>query len=157
MTAHQRDLFSKRWRKVEAPDPLEEQIHKSLVAQLRWRCRPGVIWFHVPNGGYRWKTTAATLKALGVRAGVADLQFIWTDATQLLPDPCQPRTYVLFLELKRPGGRQSPEQKQFQTDCGLVLAHYEIADNIDEAIGILESYGLLRRPLGRNQNGPTGQ
>jgi hypothetical protein len=142
MTAYQGNLFTKRWRKVEAPDPLEEQIHKSLVAQLRWRCRPGVIWFHVPNGGYRWKTTAATLKALGVRAGVADLQFIWSEC--IWSD--MPQTCVLFLELKRPGGKQSPEQEQFETDCGLVSAHYEIAENIDDAIAILESYGLLRGP-----------
>lgn len=140
MTAHQRDLFTKRWRKVAAPEPLEEQIQRSLVEQLRWRCRPGVIWFHVPNGGYRWKTTAATLKALGVRAGVADLQFIWSEC--IWSD--MPQTCVLFLELKRRGEKLRPEQKQFQADCWLVNTDYEIADNIDDAIKILERYGILR-------------
>jgi hypothetical protein len=131
-----KDLFTKRWRKVEAPDPLEEQIHKALVELLRWRCRPGVIWFHVPNGGWRYKRTAANLKALGVRAGVADLQFIWSDVPSV--------SRVLFLELKRPGGKQSVAQKQFETDCGVVAATYAVADNIDDALAILERHGVLR-------------
>jgi hypothetical protein len=139
MTAHQRDMFTKCWRKVAAPDPLEEQIQKSLVAQLRWRCRPGVIWFHVPNGGWRFKRTAANLKALGVRAGVADLQFIWSDVPSV--------SRVLFLELKREGGVQSREQQQFQTECGTVCADYEIADSIDRAIAVLERYGILKAKL----------
>jgi hypothetical protein len=136
MNWHQRDLFSKRWRKVGAPVPLEEQIQKAVVELFQWRRRAGVIFFHVPNGGYRFKYTAALLKALGVLPGVADLQFIWSDAPGV--------SRILFLELKRPGGRQSPAQRQFQLDCGVVYAEYQLADSVDKAIEILESYGLLR-------------
>jgi hypothetical protein len=136
MTAHQRDLFTKRWRKVAAPEPLEEQIQRSLVEHLRWRARPGIIYFHAANGGWRFKRTAGNLKAMGVRPGVADLIVWWSDVPSV--------TRVLCLELKRPGGKQSPEQKQFQADCGRVYADYEIADNIDDAIKILERYGVLR-------------
>jgi hypothetical protein len=137
MSLQQKDLFTKRWSRVDHVDPLEEEIQRSLVAQLRWRVRPGVIWFHVPNGGWRFRRTAGNLKAMGLRPGVADLIVLWSDVPSI--------TRVLCLELKRPGGTQSPAQEQFQADCGLVFAHYEIADNIDDAIAILQRYGILRK------------
>jgi len=136
----QKDLFTGGWRKVFAPSIKEKEIHESLVAQLRWRCRPGVIWFHPANGGWRPWSTAVDLKKMGVQPGVADLMFIW----RLPMDPAD-MCRVLCLELKRHGGRQSPEQKQFQTECGVVGATYEVIDNIDTAIALLEGYGILGR------------
>ena len=134
----QRDLFTKRWSAVRGRDPLEEQIQAALVAHLHLRCRPGVIWFHVPNGGYRYKTTGAWLKAMGVRAGVADLIFIWSDAIDM-----RKITRVLCLELKARGKKQRPEQQQFQTECGVVGAIYEVADSIDTALAIVKQYGII--------------
>ena len=37
----------------------EEIIHRAVVAHLRARCMPGVVWFHPGNGGYRTKAEAA--------------------------------------------------------------------------------------------------
>src|SRR6516165_5059622 len=73
----QKDMFTGRWRKVRLPEPLEDQIQKTLVKHLQLRCRPDVVWWHTPNGGYRFKITAALLKALGVIPGVPDLIFFW--------------------------------------------------------------------------------
>jgi hypothetical protein len=142
----QKDLFTKRWSSVRVRDPLEDQIQTSLVAHLHLRCRPGVIWFHVPNGGYRYKTTGAWLKAMGVRAGVADLIFIWKPGVeQRWEQPEQPphMVHVLCLELKVRGKKQRPEQEQFQTECGVVGAIYEMADNIDDALAIVKKYGII--------------
>ena len=141
----QKDLFTKRWSAVRGRDPLEEQIQASLVAHLHLRCRPDVVWFHVPNGGYRYKTTGAWLKAMGVRAGVADLIFIWSERSEWgeVDAAREKTTRVLCLELKSKRGSQRPEQQQFQTDCGVVGAIYEIADNIDDALAILKRYGIL--------------
>lgn len=59
------------------------------------------LMFHVPNGGDRHVAVAAKLKAEGVKAGVPD---IW------LPVPRIPFT-GLVIEMKRPGGRVTKEQK----------------------------------------------
>jgi hypothetical protein len=51
----------------------EAAIQQAVFAHLRMRAAPGVVAFHVPNGGYRRPVEAARLKGLGVRAGVPDV------------------------------------------------------------------------------------
>ena len=46
------------------------QMHVALL--FSEACRK-TVWFHVPNGGKRDKITAARLKQMGVRSGVADI------------------------------------------------------------------------------------
>lgn len=53
---------------------------------------PGVVYFHVPNGGSRNAAEGARFKQIGVKAGVPDLIFL-----------AHQRFYCL--ELKEPGGR----------------------------------------------------
>jgi hypothetical protein len=142
----QRELFSGRWRKVLERDPLEDEIQKTLIQHLHLRCRPGVIYFHIPNGGWRTKITGMWLKLMGVRPGVADLEFnwyagcVWDELTGRTVNA----TRVLYLELKARGRKQSSAQRQFQTECGLVGAIYATADNIDDALAILKQYGILQ-------------
>lgn len=57
--------------------------------------------YAVPNGGKRSAFEAARLKGEGVRAGVPDLCLN-------LP---RGGAHGLFVEMKAPGGRESPEQK----------------------------------------------
>lgn len=131
----QKDLFTKRWRRVQALDPKESQIQIQLIAELKFRIRPGVMYFHVPNGEERNKAIAAKLKAMGTLPGVADLIFIWmTD-----------RIRILFLELKRRNKALSPEQYAFCLKIREAGAIYEIADTVAGAIEILQRHGLLRR------------
>jgi hypothetical protein len=132
----QKDLFTKRWRHVRELDPYEDQIQEALVAQLQWgKLRAGVVFFHVPNGGKRDKRTAAKLKRMGVLPGVADLIFLW--ATGMIPR-------VLFLELKAKGEGLSKEQRLFRDNVKTVRCYFECADNIDDALTILDRYKLLR-------------
>jgi hypothetical protein len=131
----QKDLFTKRWRRVQALDPKESQIQISLIAELKLRIRPGVMYFHVPNGEERNKAIAAKLKAMGTLPGVADLIFIWmTD-----------RIKILFLELKRRNKPLSPEQYAFALKIREAGAIYDMADSVAGAIEILQRHGLLRR------------
>lgn len=135
MPAQQKDMFSKRWRQVKAPQPSELQLQISLVAQLRLICRRDVVFFHCPNGELRDKRTAAKLKAMGTLPGVADLVFVWCDGGVLKN---------LYLELKAPKRTMSPEQMVF---CDRVIdagADYQTADNIDAALQILRWHGLLK-------------
>lgn len=136
----QKDLLTGRWRKVRAPRPSEVQIQIALIERLRWQCRPDIIYFHVPNGEVRDKRTAAKLKAMGVKPGVADLLFLWWAAVADTHYAC---VEVLFLELKAHGRKQSLAQKDFQTDVCTIGCHYEVADSIDAAVAILQRYYIL--------------
>lgn len=69
---------------------------KEPIPELKWL-------YAVPNGGQRDARVAAGLKAEGVKAGVHDL---------MLPVP-RHGFHGLYIEMKKPGGRASLEQKDF--------------------------------------------
>lgn len=135
----QGNLFTKRFRAL--PDDRKEfEIQIQLVAMLRWCIKPGVIWRHVPNGEHRDKRTAAKLKAMGVLAGSADLEFFWNDDKSAV----QPCTQVLFLELKRPGGMLSLAQVGFKQSVTYIGMGYACVSDVDTAIRLLGSCGLIK-------------
>lgn len=141
--ALQRNLFTKRYRKVRAaPEPSELQLHIAVVEHLRWRCREGVTYWHTSNGEIRDKRTAAKLKAMGVKPGVADLIFIWGDLVSAPNLIIMPR--LLFLELKARSRKLSPEQREFRDAMHKCGAAFEVVDNVDEALATLKRFGILR-------------
>jgi len=102
-----------------------EQIELMKWAALVRQTYPQLdFMFHVANGGHRHPSTAARLKAEGVKPGVPDL---------MLPFPCN--GYAgMFIELKkRVGGRLSDEQKLWREYlssvgyCVRVCAGWEVA------------------------------
>ena len=125
------DLLSRRWRDVEALDRSELTIQIALVARLRHELRGDVVMFHVPNGEWRDKRSAAKLKAMGLRPGVADLVF---DAGG---------SNILYLELKVPGGRLSEVQRQFKAHAEAIGRHYAVAHSVNEALSILSGHGMV--------------
>lgn len=68
------------------------------MCRLLW---PGVVVFHVPNGGGRSAPEGAILKKLGVLPGVADLVVLMPGAT------------AGFIELKSMRGVQRESQREF--------------------------------------------
>ena len=86
--------------------PTEAQEQEAL---FRWKAIAEksrgelALLFHVPNGGGRSYLEGVALKRRGVQRGV--------------PDLCLPVArggyHGLFLELKRAGGKASPEQSQW--------------------------------------------
>jgi len=134
MTVVQRNLFTKRWRKVVVPQREDTSLHIPLVTMLRLCLRPDVIMRHVPNGGHRDLRTAQKLKAMGTLAGSADLEFHWRDGTG---------RRVLHLELKVGKRRQSDAQIAFALAMRLLGDEYHVARSIDEAITILGERGLI--------------
>ena len=65
---------------------------------------PELKWFHaIPNGGLRDKITASKLKAEGVKPGVSDT---------FLPVKRPPYS-GLYIEMKKPGWKETKEQKEF--------------------------------------------
>ena len=73
--------------------PTEAQEQTAVVQYCDAR---GIPCFHIPNGGYRGKTTAKNLQRQGVKAGV--------------PDLCIPLARLgyhgLYIEMKRKRGYQ---------------------------------------------------
>lgn len=64
------------------------------------------LLFAIPNGGERNAIVAGKMKAEGVRAGVSDI---------LLP-VARRGYHGFFIEMKKPGGRESDKQIEFGAD-----------------------------------------
>lgn len=95
--------------------------------------------FAVPNGGSRNKIEASNMKAEGVTAGVSDLIFLKSN-----------RQYgALCIEMKKPKGRQSPEQKKWQNLVESMGNKYVICHSLDEFITEIEDF--LKNDLWQNQ------
>jgi hypothetical protein len=83
--------------------------HAQQVALFMWLATllpiyPEVKWIYAtPNGGLRNPIVAARLKSEGVKAGISDI--------------CCPFArqgyHGFYIEMKKPGGKESKEQKEF--------------------------------------------
>lgn len=136
----QKDLLTKRWRKVRAPKESEFQIHASIVAYLRQMARPDVQWWHTSNGEIRDKRTGAKLKAMGQRPGAPDLTFRWRARWSL---DCL--TECLDMEIKTSSGKQSDTQIEWQKAAQETGTHYCIVRSLDEAVDVFERFGITRK------------
>lgn len=137
MTERQLHLFrSKRQRGEAAPSPLEFQTHCAVADTLRRWATPNWVWCHYPAGEKRADATGARLKRMGVLPGISDFL--------LFPPAGAPEPHVHCLELKRLGRRLSELQAEFQLWCKLNRYPFEVADNYETAVRILQGWGALR-------------
>jgi hypothetical protein len=109
----------------------ETAIQCTLVDHLKARGIPGLMWWHTPNEGYRTKSEAARLQAMGVLPGVSDLLLFHAGK-------------LYCLELKAQGGRASEDQLAFVGAMDRAGAYTAIATGLDRALATLEAWGLLR-------------
>lgn len=109
----------------------ETQIHRAVVQHLRARGAPGMVFFHVPNGGHRKPVEAAIFKSMGVRAGVSDLILVHASK-------------IYALELKAEGGRASEAQLAFLSEIDRAGAFTAMPTGLNAALATLESWGLLK-------------
>lgn len=116
----------------------EDELHRSVVAHLRLRSRPGVVFWHTPNGGARSGVTGAMLKALGTRAGVPDLLFI-------LP----PSGRIAGLELKAGRGKPTDQQQRFGQELVEAGGLWSWANNIDDVLSTLTRWGVIDAGVNR--------
>jgi hypothetical protein len=118
----------------------EQIIQRAVCQHLRQRGASGLVWFHVPNGGRRSPVEASIFAGLGVRPGVSDLI--------LLRDG-----KAFALELKTERGRPSAAQMQFISEFRAAGGEASIANGLDEAMRLLEAWGLLRgRSMSKQTN-----
>lgn len=125
------NLSGQRRGPVKRP---EEDLQKVVVRFLQVAC-PKLVFFTVPNQrGTRAKWEQQMLKAMGVRAGVADLVFVL------------PEGRVAFIELKAPeNGRQSADQAGFEEEVRALGAPYLICRTLAEVEGALKAWGVPMR------------
>jgi len=109
----------------------ETALQCTIVQHLQARGMPGLVFFHVPNGGYRTKAEAGILKAMGVRPGVSDLILLHQNKT-------------FALELKAQGGRATEEQMAFLSEADRAGAFTALATGVDAALATLEAWGIIR-------------
>ena len=120
-----------RAKKVKIlPTISEDQIQKAVVRHLTLLGNPRCHWFHVPNGGSRNVAEASKLKAMGTRAGVADLVLTINGRTH-------------FLELKTTKGKVSAAQKLEKVRAEAAGATYVVAHGLDAALDQLTQWGAL--------------
>lgn len=134
---------------------MREEEHNIQAACVRWF---NLQWpeyrgllFAVPNGGARSKATAGKLKAEGVVAGVSDLillvprfgpiRIVEGNADGMV-------TYIgtdnlfcgLCIEMKTAKGRQSPEQKEWQSKVESHCYKYAVCRSLDEFMNTINNY-----------------
>lgn len=115
----------------------ESQIQRAVVQHLHARGVPGLVFFHVPNGGSRGPIEGAIFKGMGVRAGVSDLILVHAGK-------------IFALELKAPGGRASEAQMAFQSDIDRAGAFTAMPTGLDAALATLEAWGLIKPNMTMN-------
>ena len=108
----------------------EDQIHIALAEHLRLRARPGVLWWHTPNGGKRNVIEATKLKRMGTLAGVADFLFLYKGT-------------FFSLEIKTEKGRLSAVQEQWSDDVEMSGGESAWAAGLDNALAIINMWGLF--------------
>lgn len=108
--------------------------HKIQCACVRWfRLKyPKLrnILFAIPNGGRRDAVTGKKLKEEGATSGVSDLILLRNN-----------RFYgALAIEMKKPGGYQSPAQKEWQKEVEAMGNKYVVCRSLDEFMKAITDY-----------------
>lgn len=110
----------------------EDILQKQVAAFLKFAA-PDLLWHHPANGGFRNVREASKLKAMGVRAGVADLAIVLPDGR------------AAFIELKTATGRLSPAQAEFRDTCERLRIPHEVCRTLQEVETTLRAWGVTLR------------
>jgi hypothetical protein len=109
----------------------EDQIQAAIVNWLR-TVLPGAIVLHLHNNP-RSKVDGARLKAMGLVKGAPDLLV------------CLPGGRGVFIEVKAPKGRVSPEQHGFSFACQGIGWTWFVARSIDDVSLAFKALGITTR------------
>ena len=133
VSAHPRTRAATGLRKRRQVKVTEDRIQAAVFEHLRTRGKPGLVAFHPKNGGLHQRTEFQRIrnKRLGIEPGIPDVIVLYDGL-------------VYALELKTLDGKPTEEQKNMLGklhDAGVVCG---IVYGLDNAIGWLEMFGLLR-------------
>jgi hypothetical protein len=120
----------------DAPDPLEQQIQRSIVQLLDGFLRPEWYFTHIANGELRSPATAGKLRGLGVRPGAPDLVLVGRSPEH---------AGAHWMEVKRDAkAKLRPAQAAFQTRCQLLQIPHVVVWSLDMAIAAFRRWDCLR-------------
>lgn len=133
MTAAElRQLHSAKPMPPRQPDHRESDLQITIVQFLEIALPDDATYFHVPNGGKRDEVTGGILKAMGMRAGVADLIVLW-------------RGYALSVELKTDDGKLSDAQDEWAEICQQCDVPHTVARSLRDVYLFLLNHGIALR------------
>lgn len=115
----------------KAPPALEFPVACMVADTLRRFANAHWVWSHFPAGEQRTAATGARLQRMGLKKGWSDYLLI------------SPIGRLHCLEMKRRGERMTPEQQAFAHDMERAEVPHRVAQSYDEAIKILQSWGVL--------------
>jgi hypothetical protein len=112
--------------KSDTPTETYEQVKIAT-----WLSKKNILFYHVPNGGYRNPIEGAKFKRMGVKAGV--------------PDICLPIArqgyHGCYVEVKRQkGGVLSDNQQHWLSELAKEGYYVFVANGADEFIEKIENY-----------------
>ena len=81
--------------------------------------------YHIHNNP-KSDIAGARLKAMGMVAGISDLAFICGNGK------------TAYIEMKKPGGTQSPVQKKFEAVCKAMKVDYFLVYSVEQGQEIIE-------------------
>lgn len=106
-----------------------EHMLQKQIARFCIYCMPAeVLWTSSMAGQYLSLRQAEINKAKGVRRGFPDMQFLFRGVTY-------------YLELKAPGGRLSPEQREFES-ASKPFGIFAVARSLEEAEAAFRQWGF---------------
>ena len=115
----------------------------TAVASFLNVAAPDLIWWHTANeatlpkrknkSGKWFSPEGVRRKAMGVRSGVADLQFLLGNGK------------TAFIELKVGSRTQSDTQEDFEEDVTALGCPYVVCRSIDDVRVTLEDWGVVLR------------
>lgn len=104
----------------------EALIQRAIIDRLRLL---GVLAVHIPNEGKRTAATGRRLKGEGMRPGFPDLV-------------CYQHGRHALLEVKAPGGRLSPSQRETHGELARHAFTVAVVTSQDEAVEALRERGF---------------
>ena len=118
---------------------IESQIQRQIVQVLSAICNQNhFLFFSVPNEamgrGKDRKSNAIRmnmLKTMGLTPGVSDLVIVHDGL-------------AYFVEIKKPGGKQSENQKHFMRWAVAAQAHYSIVRCVDDMLRALAAWEIIK-------------
>jgi hypothetical protein len=113
---------------VSEADICKAFVRNVYASRLAWKS--DFLLIHIANERKCTPKQGAFLKAMGVKSGVADYMVLSEGFTG-------------FIEFKKPKGRQTQTQKEFQQSVESFNMSYELAYSVSDGLDILQRWGLL--------------
>lgn len=130
---------------------LESECQRALIKWWRMACRgfgvPEILLFSIPNGGGGGEMRGHWLKLEGQRKGAPDLFLAVGKRPHTIPvtvrgvgDAMSALCNGLFLELKTPTGRLSPEQEVYHGHLRAAGYRVEVCRTVEDAQRVIMEY-----------------